>query len=44
MKKRRKLDFDDSLVVSCMQNNGIKKIVSLDKHFDKVKVIERIKP
>ena len=42
--EKNRLDFDDSLVVSCMQNNGIKKIVSLDKHFDKVKVIERIKP
>jgi len=38
------LDFDDSLVVSCMKNNGIKKIVSLDKHFDRVNGVERIKP
>ena len=37
------LDFDDSLVVACMENNNIKKIASLDKHFDKVKGIERIK-
>jgi predicted nucleic acid-binding protein len=39
-----KLDFDDSLIVACMGNNDIKKIASLDKHFDKVKSIQRIKP
>ena len=38
-----KLDFDDGLVVACMKNNGITKIASLDKHFDKVKDIQRIK-
>ena len=38
-----KLDFDDSLVVACMRNYGIKELASLDKHFDKVKGIERIK-
>ena len=37
------LDFDDSLVVACMENNNIKKLASLDRHFDKVKSIERIK-
>lgn len=42
--EKNELDFDDSLVVSCMKNNGIKKIVSLDKHFDKVKGVERIRP
>lgn len=42
--EKNKLDFDDSLVVSCMKNNGINKIVSLDKHFDKVNGVERIKP
>ena len=38
-----KLDFDDSLVVASMQSRGITKLVSLDKHFDKVKFIERIR-
>ena len=42
--EKNKLDFNDSLVVSCMKNNGIKKIVSLDKHFDRVNGVERIKP
>ena len=37
-----KLDFDDSLVVACMRGYGIKKLASLDKHFDKVKDIKRI--
>lgn len=38
-----KLDFDDSLVLACMERYGIKKIATLDKHFDKIKSIERIK-
>lgn len=38
-----KLDFDDSLVVACMRKYGIKKLASLDKHFDKIKDIERVK-
>src|SRR3989344_2250126 len=37
------LDFDDSFVVACMKTNRIKKLASLDRHFDKVKWIERIK-
>ena len=37
-----KLDFDDSLVISCMKNNNIGKLASLDKHFDKVKIIQRV--
>ena len=41
--KSDKLDFDDSLVVACMKNYGIKELASLDKHFDKVKLINRIK-
>jgi len=38
-----KLDFDDSLVVACMNNYGIKELASMDKHFDKIKSIERIR-
>lgn len=41
--KSDKLDFDDSLVVACMKNYEIKELASLDKHFDKIKWIERIK-
>ncbi len=39
---KKGLDFDDSLVVSCMVNNGIKKIASFDRHFAKAKEIERM--
>lgn len=42
--KRYSLDFDDALVVSSMIANKIKKLVSFDKHFNKVKEIERIEP
>ena len=42
--KKEKLDFDDALVVSCMNEKNIKKLVSYDKHFDKIKHIEIIKP
>ena len=41
--EENKLDFDDSLVVACMKNYGIMELASLDRHFDKVKDIERIK-
>ena len=37
-----RLDFDDSLVVSCMKSYGITELASLDKHFDKIKSINRI--
>lgn len=39
-----KLDFDDSLVVSCMKNNNIKILTSFDKDFDKVSIIRREEP
>ncbi len=42
--EKHKLDFDDSLVVSCMVNNNIKKLISFDGDFDKVKIIKRIEP
>ena len=38
-----KLDFDDSLIVACMRNYGIRVLASLDKHFDKIKGIERVR-
>lgn len=38
------LDFDDALVISSMLANKIRKLISFDKHFDKVKEIERIEP
>ncbi len=42
--ERYNLDFDDALVVACMLENKIKRLVSFDKHFDKVKEIERLEP
>lgn len=42
--KKYNLDFDDALVVSSMLANKIKKLVSFDKDFDKVREIERIEP
>ena len=41
--EKEKLDFDDSLVVACMRTYGIEKLASLDRHFDKIRNIERIK-
>ncbi|MBS3105775.1 type II toxin-antitoxin system VapC family toxin [Candidatus Woesearchaeota archaeon] len=40
--KAEKLDFDDSLVVACMNSHGITELASLDRHFDKAKGIKRI--
>ncbi|MGI0083539.1 MAG: type II toxin-antitoxin system VapC family toxin [Nitrososphaerales archaeon] len=39
-----KLDFDDSLVVSSMLANRLTSLVSFDRHFDRVKEIERLEP
>ena len=41
--ENNKLDFDDSLVVACMKNYGIRELASFDRHFDKVKGIERVR-
>ncbi len=38
------LDFDDALVLQAMHVNKIKQIVSYDRHFDKIKDIERTEP
>ncbi len=38
------LDFDDALVVASMIANKVKKLVSFDRGFDKVKEIVRIEP
>ena len=38
------LDFDDALTLQAVYSNNIRQIVSYDKHFDKVKDIERIEP
>ncbi len=38
------LDFDDSIVLQSALSNGITEIVSLDKDFDKVKIIKRVEP
>ncbi|MHA1380371.1 MAG: type II toxin-antitoxin system VapC family toxin [Candidatus Helarchaeota archaeon] len=37
------LDFDDSVVLSCMKSLKIK-IVTFDKHFDTISQISRIEP
>ncbi|MBI5066219.1 type II toxin-antitoxin system VapC family toxin [Candidatus Woesearchaeota archaeon] len=42
--KKYNLDFDDGFIVSCMLDNGINTLVSLDKHFDEVEGILRVEP
>lgn len=42
--QKENLDFDDSMVVSCMRANRIKRLVSFDTDFDEIKEIERIEP
>ena len=42
--ERYQLDFDDAFVVSCMQDYGIKKLVTYDHHFDKVSEIIVVRP
>ncbi len=37
-----KLDFDDSLIIACMESYGLTELASFDKHFDKVKTIKRL--
>jgi predicted nucleic acid-binding protein len=41
---RRKLDYDDSYVVSSMKSDDIKTLVSFDRHFDKQTEIQRLEP
>lgn len=40
----RKLDFDDSYIVSSMKANGISTLVSFDAHFDKSDEVKRVEP
>jgi predicted nucleic acid-binding protein len=42
--KRRKLDFDDSYIVSSMKAEDVRTLVSFDRHFDKQSEIERLEP
>ena len=42
--EKYKLDFDDSLVVSCMKSNNIQDLFSFDKDFNKVEIIKRLEP
>ncbi len=42
--ERHNLDFDDSLVVSCMKGNNIHTLISYDSHFNNIKEINIIKP
>lgn len=39
-----KIDSRDAIHVSTMLNNGIKNIITADRHFDKIKGIQRIDP
>lgn len=43
-KDKYKLDFDDSLVVSAMINNGIETLITLDADFNKVSIIRVKQP
>ncbi len=42
--KTRRLDFDDSYVVSAMKAEGVKTLVSFDRHFDKQVEVKRLEP
>jgi predicted nucleic acid-binding protein len=42
--RERKLDFDDALAYQSMKANNLDKIISYDKHFDKLKDIKRLEP
>ncbi|MBM3309072.1 MAG: type II toxin-antitoxin system VapC family toxin [Candidatus Altiarchaeales archaeon] len=42
--QEHKLDFDDALAYQSMKANNIDKIISYDKHFDKLKDIKRLEP
>ncbi len=42
--EKYKLDFDDALVVSCMTEYEIDKLVTYDQHFDQVEEITVHKP
>ena len=44
MKKYEQLLSRDAIIVANMLNNGIREIISVDKDFDKVSEINRIKP
>ena len=39
---KKDLDFDDALVLSCMLNREVVSLASFDKHFDKIKDIEKV--
>lgn len=39
-----RLDMEDAIVLQCALANGITELVSLDPHFDKIKIIKRLKP
>ena len=40
----RKLDFDDSYIVSTMIANKVRSVVTFDKHFDKLDEVRRKEP
>ncbi len=42
--ERYKLDYEDAITLQTAFSNNAKEILSLDKHFDKVKQIKRVEP
>ena len=42
--KNRNIEVRDAIHAACMLNNNIKKIITADRHFDRIKGIERIDP
>ncbi|VVB81045.1 Uncharacterised protein [uncultured archaeon] len=38
------LDYEDAITLQCAFANNIDEIMSLDRHFDKIKEIKRIEP
>ena len=40
--KENKIDFDDALIVSIMKSMKIEKLISFDRHFDKIEEIYHV--
>jgi len=38
------LDFDDALTLQAMRENGVERIISYDRDFDKVSIVRRVTP
>ena len=42
--EKNDLDFDDGLVIACMNELGIKDIVTFDSHFESIEGVNKISP